>query len=314
MPSILKRLESDEVLFLDGAVGTEIQRRGAPMSDVDWAATANETHPDIVRQVHEDYIRAGADIVTANTFTTRRDLLEPAGRGDRVRETNINAVEQVREARGTVGADRPIWVAGSMSTQATVGADKSNLPLLDMMQANYREQADALAEAGADLILLEMMCDADYARLVLEAAVATGLPVCAGFSCQLGSDGRAVMYSGNTDDEDDRTLDLADVLEAVLPGGAAMAAIVHTKPPAMGPSLDPLFAHWSGPVAAYPDSGGWVWPNWVFEDVITPEALLGEAQGWLDRGVRVLGGCCGLGPEHIALMREKLPRTASVSA
>ena len=308
MPSIFKRLESDEVLFLDGAVGTEIQRRGAPMSDVDWAATANETHPDIVRQVHEDYIRAGADIVTANTFTTRRDLLEPAGRGDRVRETNIKAIEQVREARETVGADRPIWVAGSISTKGSVGADDKNLPAPNAMRANYQEQADALAQGGADLILLEMMCDVDYTRLALEAAVATGLPVCAGFSCELAPDGRPIMYGGNSGDETDRAVAFEDVLEAVLPGGAALAAVMHTKPGAMTPSLDTLLAHWSGPVAAYPDSGGWVWPNWVFEDVITPEALLGEAQGWLDRGVRVLGGCCGLGPEHITLMREKLPR------
>ena len=309
MPSILERLKSDEVVFLDGAVGTEIQRRGAPMSDVDWAATANETHPDIVRQVHEDYILAGADIVTANTFTTRRDMLEPAGKGDRVREVNMKALGLVREACENVGADRPIWVAGAISTKGTVGADDKNLPLLNAMRANYQEQADALAAGGADLILLEMMCDVDYTRLALEAAVATGLPVCAGFSCALAPDGRPVMYSGNTADEMTRTIALESVLEAVLPGGAAMAAVMHTKVGAMAPSLDTLFAHWSGPVAAYPDSGGWVWPNWIFEDVITPEALLGHARGWLDRGVKVLGGCCGLGPEHISLMREELVRT-----
>lgn len=309
MPSILERLKSDDLLFLDGAVGTEIQRRGVSMSDTDWARTANDTHPGIVRQVHEDYIRAGADIVTANTFATRRDMLEAGGRGDRVREINMKAVRLAREARDNVAADRPIWVAGSMSTRATTGADRSNLPPPQVIRAHYREQAEALAEGAADLILLEMMCDVDYTRLALEAAVATGLPVCAGFSCQLDLDGRPVMYSGSTDDQADRILALADVLDAVLPGDAAMAAIMHTKAPAMGPALDALFARWSGPVAAYPDSGGWVWPTWIFEGVITPEALLAETRGWLDKGVRVFGGCCGLGPEHIALLRVRLAQT-----
>ena len=147
--SILERLAADEILLLDGAVGTEIQRRGAPMSGVDWAATAIDSHPNVVRAVHEDYIRAGADIITANTFSTRRDLLEPSGKGGRAHEINIKAVALAREARERVDVDRPIWIAGSIWPKGRFegGDGASSGP--DRMRTIYEEQAAARAGPAA---------------------------------------------------------------------------------------------------------------------------------------------------------------------
>ncbi|HEX5692919.1 MAG TPA: homocysteine S-methyltransferase family protein, partial [Roseiflexaceae bacterium] len=77
------RLDAGQVIMLDGATGTELQRRGVPMHGFAWSAAALDTHPDIVRAVHEDYIRAGADVIITNTFSTARHVLETAGLGDR---------------------------------------------------------------------------------------------------------------------------------------------------------------------------------------------------------------------------------------
>ena len=102
-----QRLAGGDVVILDGATGTELERRGVPMDGQAWSATANLTHPDVVRSVHEDYIRAGADVIITNTFATARSLLDAAGLGERVVEVNRRAVELAREARdqaaGTCG-------------------------------------------------------------------------------------------------------------------------------------------------------------------------------------------------------------------
>jgi len=75
-----QRLAGGGVVILDGATGTELERRGVPMDGQAWSATANLTHPDVVRSVHEDYIRAGADVIITNTFATARNLLDAAAR------------------------------------------------------------------------------------------------------------------------------------------------------------------------------------------------------------------------------------------
>ncbi|MDP6772072.1 MAG: homocysteine S-methyltransferase family protein, partial [Anaerolineales bacterium] len=83
---------------MDGAIGSEIARLGGAMDSAAWCAVANKTHPDVVRQVHEEYIRAGADVVTANTFATNRHVLAGAGLADQAVMITARAVELAREA------------------------------------------------------------------------------------------------------------------------------------------------------------------------------------------------------------------------
>ena len=81
----LKRLEADHIILLDGGTGTELQRRGVPMDEATWSGAGMHTHARVVREVHEDYIRAGAEVIVTNTFATTRQMLEGAGLGDEVR-------------------------------------------------------------------------------------------------------------------------------------------------------------------------------------------------------------------------------------
>jgi hypothetical protein len=98
------RLERGEVIIMDGATGTELQSRAVPMHYFAWSAAAIDTHPETIREVHEDFIRAGADVIIATTFSTARHVLEPAGLGDRVRALNERAVALTREARDNAAA------------------------------------------------------------------------------------------------------------------------------------------------------------------------------------------------------------------
>src|ERR687895_2165955 len=98
MNDVQERLDGGEIVILDGAMGTELQRRGVPMDDVAWDAAALATHPDLVREVHEDYIEAGADVIITNTFATARHVLGPAGMGGEFPALNNRAVTPAKKA------------------------------------------------------------------------------------------------------------------------------------------------------------------------------------------------------------------------
>jgi S-methylmethionine-dependent homocysteine/selenocysteine methylase len=102
---------SGRLLILDGATGTEIERRGFPMHDIAWSGGVMFERPELVREIHADYIRAGADVVTANSYSCCRHVLEPADFGDRVEAANRLAIRLAREARDEA-ADRPVVIAG----------------------------------------------------------------------------------------------------------------------------------------------------------------------------------------------------------
>lgn len=295
------RLDNGDVILLDGAMGTELQRRGVPMDKVAWSGAAIAAHPEVIREVHADYIRAGAEVVIADTFGAARHVLAPAGLGERTAELNRRAVELAREARDRAAGSRRVWVAGSISS--FLPEDKHTNPLPpEVAMANYREQAEALAEGGADLIALEMMQDLEYSSYAVEAAATTGLPVWVGFSCGLAADGRMVRFW-----HDDVVTPFAEAIGPVMAAGGSLAGIMHSEVETVVPALEVMLDKWSGPVAAYPHSGRFVMPNWQFVDIISPEDYAAEADKWVALGAQVVGGCCGIGPEHIRLLSERLP-------
>jgi S-methylmethionine-dependent homocysteine/selenocysteine methylase len=301
MNDVQERLDAGEVVILDGAMGTQLQRRGVPMDDVAWDAAALATHPALVREVHEDYIKAGAEVIITNTFATARHVLEPAGMGGQFRALNIRAVTLAKEAREGA-TDSPVSIAGSISTMSA-RADNSYEPRAEQARDNHREQAELLAESGVDVIVLEMMRDLEQTSYAMEAAVATGLPVWVGFSCKTTGESTVVLQDGNHT--------LAEALEQIPPLGASVVSIMHTLAEDTPAALREVTSHWQGPVGAYPHSGEFIMPNWQFINMISPEDFTRQAQGWTGMGVQLVGGCCGIGPEHIRLLKERLPKRSS---
>ena len=300
MASLEERLERSDVVILDGAMGTELQRRGVPMDGIAWSATAMATHSDAVRAVHEDYLRAGAEVLITNSFGTSRHVLTPVGLGDRVRELNRRSVELAREACDRVSPDHPVWIAGSISSFVPSG-DYSQRPTPEAERASYHEQAELLAEAGADLLALEMIRDIDQARTIVEAACATGLPVWLGFTCRLGDNGRSVVLRGR-----DLERPLQDCMPPVLNAGAcSVVSVMHCDIDTTNRALGVVLAGWTGPIACYPENGDWANPDWTFGD-LTPEAFAKAAETWIDRGAQIVGGCCGIGPDHIRYLAERV--------
>jgi homocysteine S-methyltransferase len=303
MAVIRERLAAGKVVFLDGAIGTELQKRGAPMDDDAWCALATESHPHLLRTIHEDYIRAGADVITANTFSTSRVLLGLSGRADRAATLARRSVEIALEARERAALGRPVAVAGSISHMVPMAqgadlGDPSRAPSEAALRESFHELANTLAAAGCDLLLMEMMSHPARARLAIEAAKATGLPVWIGFSARSES-GRIVSYVRES-------WPFEEVVPQILRQGGEVAGLMHTNVNTIAPALEILRRHWSGPLMAYPDSGHFKMPDWQFEDIIAPADFARACVGWVEAGVRVVGGCCGLSVEHIAAMSTAL--------
>ncbi len=282
------RLAAGETVVIDGGTGTELERRGVAMHPAAWCGAATLANRDVLRQVHLDYIAAGARVITANTFASSRLMLEPAGLADQFAQINQVAVATAIEARERAG-DPDVLVAGSLSHMIPVGAPED----LPAISAALVELADLHKSAGCDLILLEMMYRPTRMPAAFEAALATGLPVWAGFSARRGKDDEVLAFNDEPD------IPFSDIVGALGDFDVQVAGVMHTSVDVIGDALGIVADQFDGPLMAYPDSGYFKMPEWHFEDIITPADLAVFAEGWKRNGAQILGGCCGLSPEHI---------------
>ena len=292
----IDKLDADEILIIDGGTGSELQRRGVAMDFNAWSGAAALGHEALLRQIHRDYIRAGAEVITANTFGTTRFVLASAGLDDEFQRINRRAMRAAREARDDAAAG-PVAIAGSLSCLPP-GNDPAAYPDSRVEFDAYRELAALLASEGADLIALEMMEDTVHARMAMSAAIETGLPVWLGVSARLNEAGdRLVGF-------DFPNTPLADSLEALIPMQPAVVNVMHTPPEVVSPALVELQRVWDGPIGVYPELGDFEAPNWQFTQQLTPGEFVGLAAEWVRQGARLLGGCCGTLPEHILELKE----------
>ena len=299
MHDIAQRLSDPRPIILDAAVSTELERMGVPMSASTWSGLTALTHPGVLRELHIRYLQAGAEVITANTYAAAPQHVAAAGFGDRAREINIRSAELALEARDAA-AQGPVWVAGSLSLMAPGFRSANRQAPLEHAEGLGR-QATWLAEAGVDLLVLEMLRDIAWSSAAVDAALSAGLPVWSGFSCVMGEDGTP-MTQGTVGEP----IPLEDALRAVTGRGEMLAGIMHSEIDDTGSGLECARRVCEAPLGAWPNSGTIEPPNWQFDDALTPDAFAATAARWVEDGVRVIGGCCGLGPEHIRAAAERL--------
>jgi homocysteine S-methyltransferase len=293
-------LDNGGRLVLDGGTGSELRRRGMALSRETWSALAPLTHYGQLRAIHAHYIAAGADVITTNTFATTRFVLEAAGHGADFAAINEGAVAAAREAREAGGRD--VAIAGSISCLPP-RFDAHLYPDERTERAAYSELAETLAEAGVDLLVLEMMQETRHAPLACEAARGVGLPVWLGVSCRLGAGGTLVGF-------DFPLVPLAECLDALLELAPAAVNVMHSPVAAIEPALHEVRARWPGPLGAYPEIGD----GTPHAEALAPDGLAALARHWLAAGVQIVGGCCGTTPEHVralAKLREATPAAES---
>ena len=335
-----QRIQNRETIILDGAIGTELQAMGVPMHPAAWCGPGNYTHPSTVRQMHERYIRAGADIITTNTFNTIRPALEAAGYPDLVREINVRAVDAAREARDRSNVERDIYIAGSISCRIPVRDQRTGTLLggtgfgygaslsAQELRAYADEQADILAESGIELFIMEnMWADNDSRMIAAEAAIDTGIPVWVGFTASVTPDGETVRM--NFGDERnayssgmgmplwtsswrnvDYDMTLAQGVKEVATLNPDAITVFHSRISETTDALQVVLEQWNGTVVLYPDAGRTdyleTWQDTSVANEETADELTREAAKWVNSGAQVIGTCCGFGANYTKALSNSL--------
>ncbi|MGC9349609.1 MAG: homocysteine S-methyltransferase family protein [Anaerolineae bacterium] len=282
-------LAERDVLVADGATGTMLQKAGLPPGAAPerW----DLENPDAVRALHRSYIEAGADLILTNTFGGSAVRLKREGLDDRVVEINRAAATIARAAAGTT-----VLVLGDIGPTGAMLAPLGTLTFEDALAA-FAEQAGALAEGGADAILIETMSDLEEARAAVEGArQATDLPIITTMS--FDTKGRTMM--GVKPEQAAKRLQalgvdvmgancgrtLTETLEAILKMRETLPdAVLMAKPNAGLP---------------HTENGELVYD-------VTPQVMADYARRFVEEaGVCIFGGCCGSTPDHIRAVAETL--------
>ncbi len=295
-PAIRERLARGETLILDGAIGTEILRR-----NVTWADHQLANRPDFVRGIHEDYIRAGADVISTNSFQlcrralynhfrdeAHRRQIGAADLDDRANRLLAASVRLAIEARQRVAAPRPVAVAAAVTTlEWCFRPDLAPSP--EEAHSEYQEIFQVVKDAGADLVLLETVNSIPEARVALDVAKHLGLPCWIAFVPDEG--GR--LFTGET---------LQQAVAELEPRGVDAILLNCAPPDDITTGMAALAPHARVPIGAYAHIGRFDPPEWLFTDEYPVARYRDAAAGWKQMGGRILGGCCGTTPDHIAAL------------
>jgi S-methylmethionine-dependent homocysteine/selenocysteine methylase len=286
------------VTLLDGAMGTELSARGATVPDYQssiWSAMALVREPEIVRQIHRDYILAGADVITANNYAVVPKLLERESMAHRLEELTRSACRLAREARARCG--RPgVRVAGSLppldtTYRADLVADEVRL------YATYLAIARILVDE-VDLAIAETLTTVREAVAAARAAAEVGLPLWVSWNLRL--DAPPVLRGG------ERLSDAAAAL-ADLPVEGLMVNCVPTG--LVAPAIAELRAVTERPLGAYANACESA-PSQEALDAcavqpMSPDEYAAATEEWVAAGANFIGGCCDTSPAHIAALARR---------
>jgi methionine synthase / methylenetetrahydrofolate reductase(NADPH) len=285
---LLTRLKQSPVLC-DGATGTLLYAKGIFINRC--YDELNVSQPDLIRELHREYMQAGAEIIETNTFGGNSFRLARHSMENRVREINLAGVRLARDAAKSFG----VWVAGSVGPLG-VRIEPLGKTSFDEARAAFREQIAALVEGGVDLLMLETF---GYVEELHQAILAAR-----------DVDPKIPLVAHVTIDEDGNCLD-GSTPESFTPRLEAWGADVigcncSVGPVAMLDVIERVRVLTSLPLAAQPNAG---MPRSVEGRNIylcSPEYMASYARKFVAAGVRLVGGCCGTTPEHIRVMKSAL--------
>ena len=322
----IRDLLQERILIIDGAMGTMIQRHKLSEEDYrgrrfkDWASDLRGnndllslTQPQIIKEIHKQYLEAGADILETNTFNAQKVSLADYHMEDLAYEINLAAAKCAREAIDEFAANsiprkagpNPKFVAGAigpMNKTLSLSPDVNNPGFraltFDGAVEAYYEQVKGLVEGGVDLLLIETIFDTLNAKAAIFAIKK--------YFRDTKQKELPVMISGTITDASGRTLS-GQTLEAFY------TSVMHARPLSIGlncalgakemrPHIEELSQISSCYVSAYPNAG---LPNAMGEYDEQPEETAHFIEDWAKEGfVNIVGGCCGTTPEHIRQIAE----------
>ncbi len=287
-----------KVILLDGGMGQEIVNRGGKGGYGEWAAAALHEDPDLVRQIHADYIEAGADVITTNTYGTTRARLRHVGIEDRLGELLSAAGQLACEARDH-SARRDVRIATSLPPLEASYASEFTLSFAQTA-GEFAELMDLL-DPYVDIFLGETLSTIFEAKAFLEAAAGRGKSIWLGLTLQ--DHGSTHLRGG---------AQLSDAITSISEQSPDALLINCCTPDSIASALPDLRAG-GIPFGAY--ANGFVEIPDVWDELggvaqlatrtdLTPEVYAEEARKWIAGGASIVGGCCEVGPAHIARLRQ----------
>ena len=293
------RLANKDVIIMDGGTGTEILRRGHQTTLPLWSAEVLLTNPQIIKKIHYDYIKAGAEIIITNTFRTQKRTFAKAGKDQHAKAATILASKIVQDAIKESGVPHVVYIAGSIApledcyTPDIVPSDAD-------LQKEHYEHARNLKEGGVDFLLVETMNTIKEAVFALRAAQRVGLPIAISFCCN----DRLELLSGES---------LEEMVKKITPFDPLFLSINCTSIKATTKIIKKLRKLTPIPLGVYANGDGCPDPiqGWKFIGNITKEQYLKHARLWIKEGVQIIGGCCGTDPSYISLLSQSLPKKIS---
>lgn len=289
MNALIQELISKSPIITDGAWGTELQARGLAVGE--FPDLWNLTHPERVVQVAQAYVDAGSQVILTNTFGANRLRLATDGLADKVREINQAGVQISLKAAAKAGVRvfASIGPSGKMLMNGDVTAEE--------MKTAFTEQAQALADAGANALVVETMSDIEEAKLAVRAAHSTGLPVvgCMVFDSGKNKD-RTMM--GNTPEQ--AATELAEAGADVIGAncGQGIAGFVAIAKRYHAATKLPIWIKGNAGLPKIVDGKA--------QYQTTPEQFAEFVPALLQAGAQFIGGCCGTNPDFIRAIRRKI--------
>lgn len=296
---------NDGVTLLDGGMGQEMLRRTGETPTPLWSAQVMIDRPDLVRQVHLDFLRAGADVIIVNTYSATRSRLERVGLDGEFERLQELACTLAHEARDESGRDDAL-IAGCLSPYGWSYRPEL-APPFDELWPRYAEAA-RLQAPYVDLMVCETMGSIEEARSAVRGASEAGVPVWVSWSVR--DDDTATLRSGEP---------VADAVAAVGGFGVDAVLLNCSIPEAIDVAL-PALAAGEVPFGAYANGFHHIvdqfLPGSTVDDLaarpdLDPPTYLEIVSGWIDRGATIVGGCCEIGPDHIRVIAERFGRTPS---
>ena len=289
-------MKQRNIFLIDGATGSELDRRGVDTSMPLWSAQAMlaPDAPEILKQVHADYLYAGAEAITANTFRTHKRSLEKAGICNQAKELTQRAVAIARSACDETNPNALVY--GSVAPlEDCYSPDLA--PNMETCKQEHGQMIQYLVEAGVDLVLIETMCSAPEAIAAAEAAQAHA-PNAWAISFCLSTDGMGVLLDGTP---------ISDVIPEI--DDAQFVGINCVPAPMLAEQVQHLRKLLPDhiPIAAYGNVGYTDEEcGWVSTDAIEPTRYASYAMDWIEAGSSIIGGCCGTTPGTITAIRNEL--------
>ncbi|HEY3993578.1 MAG TPA: homocysteine S-methyltransferase family protein [Ktedonobacteraceae bacterium] len=293
-----KRLAAGERLLMDGGMGSEIERRGFPTMLPLWSAEALLTHPEVVLQIYQDYIEAGAEIIITDTFRTTKRVFANKGVAEQAASATALACALAHQARAGTHSDREIFIAGSIAPLEDCYSPELTPPQPEI-EVEHAEIVAQLQQGGVDFLLLETMITMRETLSGVRAAHQRGLPFAVSFCCN----DQLALLGGEPLQEVVRTV---EPFQPLFIGVNCVSIDIATN------TVRHLREMTTLPISVYAQGDGLAdgARGWKLSEEQYLQTYLQAALRWLAAGAQILGGCCGTTPAYIRDLRQLLDERA----